>query len=362
MRPQPVEIKKVLLSAYTGLGNFILKTPLIEKFEKLYPGCRLYLIAGNAYGTEFVLHNYPTLILSQDCSAFKKMVFFLKMRKEKFDAIFLPMDASPKFLIRGSIIAGIPIRIGHVLNNRHIPGYYLTTKIPVEHTKARSEIDINFDLLQSFSGREFIRDYRPRIDIKCDSSILDKFGLEKYRYVCLQMSAANGQQAPKVWLEDRFCALLQKLLAEYPDLNMVALGDRGDSVVVSRICSGVVSARLKNLSGKTTLEEAKNIIYFGKLLICHDSGLLHVGNALRKELIALYGCSDPDFYALNVPTCHIIRKECDCSPCLGLFPGIFAITEAEAALRCPAPKCMQSITVDEVYVKCTELLQDRKPA
>lgn len=99
------------------------------------------------------------------------------------------------------------------------------------------------------------------------------------------------------------------------------------------------------------------MISFCKFLICHDSGLLHLGNALHKNVIAIYGPSDPDFYALNLPTFHVLRKPCDCTPLLGLFPGMLGEpTEEEVALKCPIPQCMERLTVGEVYAKCVELL------
>jgi ADP-heptose:LPS heptosyltransferase len=357
MRPAPSgKIEKVLISAYTGLGHFVLKTALVKKIEQLYPGCKIYIIAGNPFGTEFVLHNHPALILKEDSSVLKKIVFFLKLRREKFDVVFLPIDASPKYLIRGSIIAGIPIRVGHIFKNTNIPPYYYTIRVPVKNRKIRSEIDINLDLLQALYQKDFPREYQPIIDVKDSTDYIEKHGLEKNKYICLQMSAANGQPAPKSWLEVRFRTLIQKLLSEHRDMKLVALGDKGDSHVVNRICAGIVSDRLKNLAGKTDLEEAKNLIFYCKFLICHDSGLLHIGNALKKDVIAIYGCSDPDYYTTNLSTCHIIRQKCDCSPCLGLFPGMYELTEAELALKCPVPECMKHISVDDVYLKCVELI------
>ncbi len=358
MRPVPSEgIHHVLISAYTGLGHFILRTAFIKKLEELYPGCRVTIIAGNSFGTEFILEKYPTLILKQESNALRKIFFFLKLRKERFDAVFLAFDAAPKFLIRGSILAGIPIRVGHVFDHIPIPSYYYTIKVPVVQRKTRSEIDLNLDLLQALYGKSFQRDYYPFVDTDGDTTILEINGLMKDAYVCLQMGSSNGQSSPKRWLEGHYRGLILKLMESYPGLGVVALGDKGDSPIVNRICEGIKSERVKNLSGKTSMGETKSLISYCKFLICHDSGLLHLGNALRKNVIAIYGPSNPDFYALNLPSCHVLRKPCDCTPLLGLFPGMLSEpTEEEVVLKCPIPRCMERLTVDEVYEKCMELL------
>ena len=352
-------INKFLISGYTGLGHFVLKTVLIRKIEELYPGCRVYIIAGNSFGSEHVLHSYPIMILKQDSGALTKLIFFLKLRKEKFDAVFFPFDASPKFLIRGSIAAGIPIRVGHVFDHIPMPSYYYTIKVPVIRREVRSEIDMNLDLLQALYGKPFQRDYRPFVEMDGEIGILEANGLQKNTYICLQMGASNGLPSPKRWLEGNFRELIVKLLDSYPHLGIVALGDKGDSPIVNRICDGIESERLKNLSGKISLDETKKLISDCRFLICHDSGLLHLGNALQKQVIAIYGPSNPDFYALSLSTCHVLRKPCDCTPLLGLFPGMLSEpTEAEVALKCPVPRCMERLTVDEVYTKCAELLQE----
>lgn len=358
MHPIPSgRISHVLISGYTGLGHFVLKTAFIKKLEELYPGCRITIIAGNSFGTEFVLNGYPTLILKQESGGLEKVLFFLRMRKLKIDVAFFPFDASPKFLIRGSIIAGIPIRIGHVFNHILIPSYYYTAQVLVKMGGVRSEVDMNLDLLEALYGKSFQREYRPVVKASGNGTVLERYGLQNETYVCLQMGSSNGQPTTKRWLESYFRQLILTLLEKHPGIKIVALGDKGDVPIVNRICEEIKSERLKNLAGKISLEETKGLISRCKFLVCHDSGLLHIGNALQRNVIALYGPSNPDFYALNTPTCHVLRKPCDCTPLLGLFPGMLGEpTEEEAALKCPIPKCMERLTVEEVYTKCAELL------
>ena len=358
MRAAPSgRISHVLISGYTGLGHFVLKTAFIRKLEELYPDCRITIIAGNSFGTEFVLNGYPTLILKQERSWLVKALFFLQLRKMKIDVAFFSFDASPKFLIRGSILAGIPIRIGHVFNHLPIPSYYYTAQVPVKVGGVRSEIDMNLDLLEALYGKSFQREYQPVVKASSNGHVLETYGLHNESYVCLQMGSSNGQPTTKRWLESHFRQLILMLLEKHPKMKIVALGDKGDVSIVNRICEGIKSERLNNLAGKIRLEETKGLISRCKFLVCHDSGLLHIGNAMQKNVIALYGPSDPDYYALNMPTCHILRKSCDCLPLLGLFPGMLGEpTEQEAALKCPIPKCMERLTPEEVYAKCTELL------
>lgn len=348
---------KFLLSGYTGLGHFILKTALIKKIHETYPDSDVLIIAGNNFGTEFVVPQYKTFILHQDSSTFKKLFFFWKLRQEKIDVVFLPFDASPGFLIIGTIIAGIPVRVGNVFDQISVPSYYYTQPVTVTKQTKRNEIDLNLDLLQTLTKNNFTREYVPMISPVRDDSLLHDLKLNREAYICMQIAGANGILTNKLWLEENFKGLIIELLKSFPSLKIVALGDKGDSLRVNRVCDGIESGNLLNLSGKTSLRDVKNLITNCKILICHDSGLLHMGNALGKNVIALYGFSEPDAYALNMPNCHIIQKQCDCPPLRpGLFPGMFEPTEVEFALKCPIPECMKRITANDVFKKCSELL------
>jgi ADP-heptose:LPS heptosyltransferase len=355
--PRPETPGAVLVSGYTGLGHFVLKSVLIRHIEELYPGCKVSIIAGNTFGTEQLLDGYETLILQPESSALRKLIFFWRLRRRRFDAVFLPCDAAPKFLIRGCVLAGIPIRVGHVFEGQSTPSYYYTVRVPVRRNGPRNEIDLNLDLLEAVYGKPFPRNYNPVVDVDRRALVSKAYGLLPKRYFCVQIGAANGLPTAKRWPEDHFRELLQRILEAHPEIAIVALGDKGDAPIVKRVCQGIVSKRLNNLAGITSLQETKSLIASGKFLICHDSGLLHIGNAVGTPVIALYGPSDADEYALRLPTFHILREACDCSPPLGLFPGLYEETEAERAARCPGPKCMRLLTVDRVYAKCAELLE-----
>lgn len=351
------EIKKILLSGYTGLGHFILKSVLVQKLQDLYTESKIFIIAGNSFGTEFVLDDYSTFILKQESSWLKKIFFFLQLRKEKIDLILLPIDASPKFLIRGSILAGIPIRVSHVFENEPGgPDYYYTEKVPVKPGKIRSELDMNYDLLDAICPSKIKRSYQPFVSMNFNGLVLNNYKLERNKYISIQMGSANGLPTTKKWLEENFRELIKKLLHSFSEFKIVAVGDTGDSKIINRILKGIKSENLINLSGKTTLNELKSLLFNSKFVICHDSGVMHMSNALKKDIIAIYGPSDPDFYAINLSTFHLIRKEIHCSPCQGLFPGKFSnLTEEESLRKCPVPECMKSVSVDDVYNKCVEL-------
>ena len=49
-----VRAESFLIPAYTGLGNFLLMSPMIRTLRERYPASRIYILAGNAFGGEHV--------------------------------------------------------------------------------------------------------------------------------------------------------------------------------------------------------------------------------------------------------------------------------------------------------------------
>ncbi|HGJ5857136.1 ADP-heptose--LPS heptosyltransferase RfaF [Arsenophonus nasoniae] len=62
-----------------------------------------------------------------------------------------------------------------------------------------------------------------------------------------------------------------------------------------------------NLAGKTTLEQAVNLLASCRAVVSNDSGLMHIAAALNRPLVALYGPSSPDFTPPLTNRVEVIR-------------------------------------------------------
>lgn len=346
-RPDSYAEVRILIPAYTGLGNFIMMTPMITSLKNNYPLSQIFIIAGNNFGTEFVLGDSEiidkTWILHENASIFRKIIFFFKLRREKIDVAFIPFDASPSFYRFGVMIAGIPRRIGHTSEILNLPMGWtrdvLTDAIPVRPNC--HETDLHFDLLEALSPG-VSRNYGTIVSTLNNEDVLNKFDLKPKTYAIVQISAANGSESPKIWPDNNFHGLIEKLHSS--GFIIVLAGDKTEKELVDQFAANC-KVPVVNLAGRTTVREIAAIIKEARVLICHDSGLMHIGNAVKTPLVALYGPTDYVYTRPMAETSTVIRKDLPCSPCMKNF----AKTENEVYLDCSLHyQCMKMISVDDV--------------
>ena len=113
------------------------------------------------------------------------------------------------------------------------------------------------------------------------------------------------------------------------------LGSDKDSEIAAQI-TALSASRCVNLTARTTLEQAIDLMSLADLVISNDSGLMHVAAALGRRLVAVYGSSDPAATPPLNKTSAVVWLGLDCSPCL--------------KRRCPLGhlRCLRELSPDRV--------------
>jgi ADP-heptose:LPS heptosyltransferase len=111
--------------------------------------------------------------------------------------------------------------------------------------------------------------------------------------------------------------------------------------------------KIYNACGKFSLNESADLVRKAKLVIAHDTGLMHIAAALKKPVIAVWGSTTPSlgmvpYYGQNhlmthgIPYDDIQVHKLWCRPCTKI-----------GRHKCPQGhfKCMKKIDTDEVVHK-----------
>jgi len=223
------------------------------------------------------------------------------------------------------LLARIPVRVGYLGESR----VGLLNKIH-KVKQAREPMTLHYARLAEEPGLE------PALPLPAPSirtgltDVVTRFGLSG-PYVVLCPGAEYGPA--KRW--PYFNELAARL-----DMPVVLLGSAGD-LEDNRKVRGL------NLIGKTSLDDAIDLIAKAAAVVSNDSGLMHVAEAAGRPLVALFGSSSPEHTGPQSPSARVLWLRPECSPC---FEPV-----------CPLGhfRCMNELSVEQVLDAVNSALQTR---
>ena len=147
----------------------------------------------------------------------------------------------------------------------------------------------------------------------------------------------------KQWDIENWVALAEKLAEDHTQVILV--GDKKDAQALEN--AGLIeNCGIQNWTGKTNVAQSAAIISACDLLVCCDTGMLHVADAVGTPLLALFGCTDPGEYCPPQSRNHYIWLKEPCAPCFATDRAVF----------CREKTCMKRITVNMVYDEINRLI------
>lgn len=334
-----MKMDKIFISKQAGIGDVMVLTPILAELKKLYPHSKITLmIFPNAVD---VVAGLPFVdeVFSYD----KKKDSIWKVIKKMWGhdvALLFDLQYRPALL---AFLARIPIRLG-IAHKRKL---WLTHSLPWQvHMDHIYEPYVFAEILQctlgiSIETNKLDKLYFPPIlasDEQAVANLLKEYGLspnEPY-IACSPMTALYL----KNWPTEKWKELFERLYERYK-VPVIIFGNYGTENALWNIYGAI------NLTGKTSLRQAAYIIKNARLLVNSCSLPIHIATAYETPSVVLYGYGDPNRWAPR-KKCTIVSANLSCSPCDGYI-----------GTQCENPKCMQAITVDEVFLACCDTLNGK---
>lgn len=176
---------------------------------------------------------------------------------------------------------------------------------------------------------------KPRLVVHPDNvrAALARYGLKAEKPILAMCPGAEFGPS-KRWPETYYADIANRALAVGKQVWI--FGSPKDSIVAKAIMDASQQACV-DLTGKTSLGDAIDLLSLASQVLSNDSGLMHIAAALDRPLVAVYGSTDPSFTPPLSDHATIVRTGISCSPCF--------------KRECPLGhhRCMKDLSVEQVW-------------
>ena len=354
--------KRILIINPFGIGDLLFTTPLIRALKANYPDCfigywcneraKVILENNNNIDKIFPLSrgDIKKLYKKSWILGFKSFLkLFFGIKECKFDTSFdLSLDHRYGLI---SKLAGVKERIGYNYKNR---GRFLTKKGALEGYHDKHAIEYYSSLLDYIGITVKNKNMELPLSekaLKEADELFSVFGIKNEDLLVGIAPGAGGSWGKdaiyKHWPVLRFAKIADKLAVDFK-AKVILLGDNTEMPLAEEIANACENKPI-NLIGKTGLDTLAAIIKKLNLLISNDGGPMHMAIALGVKTVALFGPVDEKVYGPYPESKDhvVLTVAVECRPCYNNF-------------RLPVcsmnRKCLDGITVEEVYIKVKDLL------
>jgi heptosyltransferase II len=230
--------------------------------------------------------------------------------------------------------ARVPRRTGYRGEFR----YVLLNDIRPLHKKAAPQLVHRFAALAGSPGALVPLPLAPVLvpDVANRSAAARAMNLRTDRPVAILCPGAEYGPA-KRWPPTHFADLAARFLAGGVQVWLV--GSPNDKLAANSViqASGETGRQIRDLTGRTDLGTAVDLLSLASVVVSNDSGLMHAAAAVGVPLVALFGSSSPVYTPPLSPVAHVAKIDIECSPCF--------------KRECPLGhfRCMRELSPDTVY-------------
>jgi ADP-heptose:LPS heptosyltransferase len=340
---------RILVVEYWNLGDLVILVPFLSRLRKSFPNARISLLVNAKF--EFFLKNQglvdefiPIRVpWAQHFSRWKKynpfspnLFSFLtdiwKLRTNRFHWVF-----SGRMDIRDNVLmwlSGTPRRIGYGIGGG---GFLLTDRVVPDISRPH-RTDVWLQLLSAV-GVPIDKDASTfKISEKAQEDASRFFWARHIPLNAIVIGFHSGARIPvRRWGDDRFTAVALELLRR-ENVHVIWFSEPG-SISVPPSHDRCHAATLDFDSFLAVLSRCQ-------LLVCNDSGPMHLANLLAVPVVAVFGSTNPVWFGPRGPHDRVvIRPEMWCRPCFD-----YCIFDQ--------PYCLRAIEPKDVLQAATDLLSD----
>lgn len=330
------KIDKILIIQTAFIGDVILITPLVRETKLLFPDAKIDVMV--IPQTSNILENNPhinSIILFDKRE--NKLKSFLKtlkiIRANKYTLALSPHSSFTTALLIW--LGNIDIRVGFA---RWSAQYFLTHRIP--HLRNTFKIKKNLHLLSIFSDKEYNIQTEMFPSDEMNSNAKKLLAPLKSNTKKIIAVAPGSNWFTKRWPLEYYKTFVENL--NKLNFGVVFIGSKEERSICEEIKP---ISNYVNTAGELSLLQSAAVISKCDLIVCNDSGAMHIGNAVKTDVFVFFGPTVEKIGYFPIrESDKVFQIDLDCRPC-----------SSHGTAKCPLEhfNCMKQIQPEMVLNEIT---------
>lgn len=265
-----------LIIRFSSFGDIVLTTPVVRCLKKQLPDARIHYLTLPAYASILRHNPYIDEVLEADPD---QPGWLTRLQGHTYDAVIDLHHNLRSLKVKRALKR--PAYSFHKLNIEK----WLRTALKIDVLPKVHIVDRYLDTLRSFG-------------IRNDGAGLDYFipAGEQIRESDIPTSHLAGYVGVVVGAAlptKRLPAALLAQLCQRIDFPVILLGGIQDQAAGDLIAAAD-PGKIYNACGKFRFNESADLVRRARLVVTHDTGLMHVAAAFRKPIISIWGNTIPE--------------------------------------------------------------------
>lgn len=295
---------KLLVIRFSSIGDIVLTTPVVRCVKKQLPEAQIHFVTKKSFATIVESNPYISKVFLLDDN-WDQLLQQLKNEGYKY---VIDLHHNLRSLRIKKTLKEVPAFSFNKLNIQK----WLLTALKINRMPALHIVDRYFDTIKELGinndgvGLDYFIPQQAEVPLT-DIPTAHQFG-----YIGLVIGAAHRTKQLPIEKIKELCALIQ-----YP---IILLGGKEDAAIGEQIAV-TDSIKIYNACGKFQLNESADLVRKAKLIITHDTGLMHIAAAFKKPILSIWGNTVPAFgmqpyYGDAVVANKIFEvQQLSCRPC-----------------------------------------------
>ncbi len=269
---------KFLIIRFSSIGDIVLTTPVVRCLRKQVPDAEIHFLTKQSF--RGILSGNPYIDkIHVLADSFELMLHELKT--EEYDYI-IDLHHNLRTLRIKRFLKNVKSFSFNKLNVEK----FILTNFKINMLPGKHIVDRNMETLRSFgvtNDGEGLDYFIPAADVVNNKDIPTS---HLHGYIAMVIGAALATKQLPLHKLKELCAAI--------DHPLILLGGMEDHENGKAIAA-MDDVKIYNACGKFNLNESADLLRRSKLVITHDTGLMHIAAALQKPIISVWGNTVPKF-------------------------------------------------------------------